>query len=85
MHTEHGKVVLIGQPAPDKLEIEIQTDTALWPMPGGIITSRKIVDAVECSDPTAIPRARDASVYCMCCIRLHRFMFILVFWVREEI
>jgi len=27
MHTEHGKVTLVGQPAPDKLEIEIKTDT----------------------------------------------------------
>jgi hypothetical protein len=63
MHPEHGKVTLVSQPAPDKLEIEFQTDTSLWPVPGGVITSRKIVDAGECSDPTGVARARDASVY----------------------
>ena len=62
-HAQHGKVMLVGQPAPDKLEIEIKTDTSDWPVPGGIIISRKIVDAVECSDPQAPARARDPHVY----------------------
>ena len=63
MHTRHGKVTLVGQAAHDKLEIEIQTDTSLWPVPGGIITTREVVDAVECSDPSAVARARDPVVY----------------------
>ena len=41
-HAVHGKVKLLGQPAPDKLEVEIKTDTSQWPVPGGIITMRNI-------------------------------------------
>jgi hypothetical protein len=62
-HATHGKVMLVSQPSPKKLEIEIQTDTSAWPVPGGIITMREIVDAVDCSDPQSVARARDASVY----------------------
>jgi hypothetical protein len=65
MHTEHGKVTLVSQPAPDKLEIEYITDTSHWPggAPGAMLKTRLIVDAVECSDPTALARARDPVVY----------------------
>ena len=62
-HAVHGKVKLLGQPAPDKLEVEIKTDTSQWPVPGGIITMRNIVDALDCSDPVAIARVRDPSLY----------------------
>ena len=36
-HPMHGKVKLVSQPAPDKLEIEYTTDTTAWPSPGGIV------------------------------------------------
>jgi hypothetical protein len=52
MHAMHGKVTLIGQPMPGKLEIELTT-----------VTTRKIVDAVECYDPVGTVRTRDQSVY----------------------
>ena len=61
MHTVHGKVTLVGQPAPDKLEIEYK-EVNLRPH-GGITTQRVVVDAVECANPTAVARARDKSVY----------------------
>ena len=48
-HTLHGKVMLVSQPASDKLEIEIKTDTAHWPAPGGIISTRKVVARPTCS------------------------------------
>ena len=63
MHTRHGKVTLVGQPTPNQLEIETMIDTSSWPVPGGVITSRVIVDAVECSHPTACARTRDPIVY----------------------
>ena len=62
-HTVHGKVMLVSKPSPDKLEIEIKTDSTAWPSPGGIVSTRMIVDAVDCSDPQAVARARDPSVY----------------------
>ena len=65
MHTKHGKATLLGQPATDLLEIEIKTtDTSEWPVPGGILTTRKIVDALDCYDhAVAIARERDPSIY----------------------
>ena len=62
-HVTHGKAMLVDQPAPDKLEIEISTDTSSWPAPGGIINTREIVDAADCSNPQGVARARDATVY----------------------
>ena len=60
-HTVHGKVKLLGQPSPDRLEIEIMNVDL---RPGGTVgTKRAVVDAVECSDPQAVARARDPSVY----------------------
>ena len=64
MHTKHGKATLLGQPATDLLEIEIKTtDTSEWPVPGGILTTRKIADALDCYDAVAIARERDQSIY----------------------
>lgn len=62
-HTVHGKVKLVGQPTPGKLEIEIEKINIDNYRNNWKSITREIVDAALCSNPTALARARDPSVY----------------------
>ena len=61
VHTVHGKVKLISQPDPLKLEVEVESVNLDSFRAHGPATRREVVNAIDCTNPTALPRARDAS------------------------
>jgi hypothetical protein len=56
VHATHGKAKLVSQPEPGKLEIEFEDIDLATFREQGPTMRRVIVDAADCSNPTAAPR-----------------------------